>query len=259
MVAVDRAQMHGLPRSRDRRHGVHRHASVDPGRRVAREQVVGQRRDRELVGGRDRVDERAGLERQLLVRDAAHEHRRQVTRRQLVQPPGHALTHPAAEACRSDRGRDDLLARRVDGQRLGQQSRKLQHLDSPLRQRVGEGIVLLPGPLDPEHVVEEQLVLVPRGEPLERGARAAQDDPAKAAHLGVDSEVGGRGSRRGAHRPVPMVTRVSTSIGGIGCGAAGASRCWRHLRNTYTGVPAIRSRKPLAMISSPAPHIIQKA
>ena len=47
-------------------------------------------------------------------------------------------------------------------QRLGQQVRQQEHLDAAGAHLGDELVVLLLGPLDPQHVVEEQLVVVRR-------------------------------------------------------------------------------------------------
>src|ERR1041384_8283202 len=113
--------------------------------------------------------------------------------------------------------------------------------------------MLLPGALDPQHVVKQKLILVGGRQPLERTARAAEDHPAKGAHLGADSEVGGlRKVER--HRAAPPGCSASGADSVTGAGVAGAGvrksvRLCRHFMNTYTGIPAISSRKPGAMYS----------
>ena len=49
-----------------------------------------------------------------------------------------------------------------------------------LAQRLGEAVVLLLGPLDPQHVVEEQVVLVGRRQPLQLQVRAGAGSPGAA-------------------------------------------------------------------------------
>ena len=71
------------------------------------------------------------------------------------------------------------------------------HLHAQVPQRLGEGVVLLLGPLHPQHVVEEVLVLVGRGQPLQLQVRAVQDRLSQAADLRVHVQ----GHRRPSRRP----------------------------------------------------------
>ncbi len=61
------------------------------------------------------------------------------------------------------------------------------HGDAAVAQHVGEAVVLLPRAAHPQHVVEEQRVLVAGGEPLQLQIRSVQDDPAQPPGLGVDA------------------------------------------------------------------------
>ena len=51
-------------------------------------------------------------------------------------------------------------------ERLGQQVLQQEDLDAALAHPGDELVVLVLRPLDPEHVVEQQLVVVRRGQPL---------------------------------------------------------------------------------------------
>jgi hypothetical protein len=71
--------------------------------------------------------------------------------------------------------------------------------DTAVAQDVGEPVVLGARPAHPEHVVEEQRVLVAGGEPFELEIRPVKDDAAQPPGLGVDMEshasiltIGGR-------------------------------------------------------------------
>ena len=55
--------------------------------------------------------------------------------------------------------------------------------------RRDELVVLVLGPLDPQHVVEQQLVVVRRREPLQAEVRTVDHHLAQLAHLGVHPEV----------------------------------------------------------------------
>jgi hypothetical protein len=93
---------------------------------------------------------------------------------------------------------DDVLRRHEIGQpltgvlacgdRLAQQVLDVENLDAPLARPRDELVVLSLGPLDPQDVVEEQLVVVARRQPLQAEVRAVDDDLAELADLGVDAE-----------------------------------------------------------------------
>src|SRR5262245_50586164 len=61
--------------------------------------------------------------------------------------------------------------------------------DPAISQRVRERVVLLPGALDPEHVIEQQLVHVGRGQPLQLEIGSMQDDLLELPDLGPDVEL----------------------------------------------------------------------
>ena len=86
-----------------------------------------------------------------------------------------------------------LLAR---GQRLREEVLEEVDLDPPLAHLLDEAIVLELRPLDPQHVVEQQLVVVRRGQPLETEIRAMDHHLAQLAHLGVGTELCHRSSVR---------------------------------------------------------------
>jgi hypothetical protein len=75
------------------------------------------------------------------------------------------------------------------------------HLNAPGAEHRGEGVVLLLGPAGPEHVVEEQLADVPRGQPGELEPRPVHDHLAERADLGLDAE---------AHRRPPLPRQASS-------------------------------------------------
>ena len=74
------------------------------------------------------------------------------------------------------------------GQRLGEQIVDVQHLDAPLAHPRDELVVLPLGPLDPQDVVEQELVVVVRGQPLEAEVRPMDDDLTELADLRVHTE-----------------------------------------------------------------------
>ena len=61
-------------------------------------------------------------------------------------------------------------------------------LDAPLAHPGDELVVLPLRALDPQDVVEQQLVVVAGGEALQAEVGTMDDDPPQLAHLGVDAE-----------------------------------------------------------------------
>ena len=80
------------------------------------------------------------------------------------------------------------LARDLVGQRLREQVLEVQHLDAAITQHVGKGVVLLPGALHPQHVVEQQVGAVRRRQPLELEIGTVQHHLPQPPHLGIDTE-----------------------------------------------------------------------
>ena len=72
---------------------------------------------------------------------------------------------------------------------LRQQVLHVVDLDAALPHPGDELVVLPLGPLDPEHVVEQQLVVIAGREALQAELRSMDDDLAQLPDLGVDSEV----------------------------------------------------------------------
>ena len=98
----------------------------------------------------------------------------------------------------------------LDG--LREEVADVEHLDTAVGQRVGERVVLLAGALDPQHVVEEQLAAVGRGEAAELEVRTVQQHPSQDPDLGVHVESG-HGPivhRRSGRHVGPMVLAVVT-------------------------------------------------
>ena len=88
----------------------------------------------------------------------------------VADPTVSALTH--ARRRQLDQPATALVA---GGQRLGQQAPELEHLHPALAHPGDELVVLVLCPLHPQHVVEEQLVVVGRSQPLEAELRPVDD------------------------------------------------------------------------------------
>ena len=224
VVAVDRVEVDRLAAARRLRHLVDGHAAVHPRRRVAREEVIRKRREHEAVERGGLRGKRAARERQLVVGDAADQPLGELSARQRAEP----LARPRGRGVGpSDRlvGRalEDQVAGRRDVERLAEQLVQVEHLDAALDKCVRERVVLLPGAPHPEHVVEQQLVLVPRRKPLQLQVRPVENHPAQAADLRADVQPrgGGRRRRERAHRALP----ASSSSGALETGAGGVGLC----------------------------------
>ena len=214
VAAVDRAEVQGLASPRRVGHVVDAHAAVDPARRVAGEEVVGQRRDHESEPV-DRGGQAAGREGKLVEGDAADEDLRQTRGCQLAEPAAQAAAQSRAQIDLAQRLVDEPGGHAVDRERLGQQLLEIEDLDATPAQSVGEGVVLLTGPADPGNVVEQQLVLVGRGEAAQLEVGAMEDDAPQRADLRAHVQAsGGRGGRERGHanassRPCAAFTRAA--------------------------------------------------
>ena len=80
---------------------------------------------------------------------------------------------------------DRLAAGGLVVQRLVEQFAEVEDLDAAATERIGEAVVLLLGPVDPGQTVEEQGVVVARGEPPQLVAGAVQHHGAQSADLGT--------------------------------------------------------------------------
>ena len=189
MEAVDGLDVERLLLARRPEHRRDRHAAVQPEARVAREQLVRQRREDEI--GR----------------------RKDATRPPTRCPPGSSrtVTPPVSRVAsssagisvihavssseniavtssgRSRRDSSHSLRRRVL-ERLPQQIVEEQDLDAATAHQIDERVVLLPRPADPDHVVEQQLVTVRRRQALMGEIRAVDDHRPKRSDLGVGTE-----------------------------------------------------------------------
>ena len=116
---------------------------------------------------------------------------REFLRQSQTQPPG------------VDRGGDTLHSRRAAVQCLDEQIREQQHLDTAGAKQVRKRVMLLLCPGQPRQSVEEQGVVVSRGESSQFGTGPVQDHRTQCPDLGVDPE-----SCHAQHRIAPRT--VST-------------------------------------------------
>jgi hypothetical protein len=215
--------------------------------------VVGQRRQHE-TGAADHGGPQSppGPGRELVDRDAADQMGGDGRGVGLVEEGAHRAGQVSTEVGLGDHAVEQPAPGVVVLDRLGQQLAHIQHLDAPLPQRVGERIVLLAGPLDPEHVVEQQAGAVGRRQPPELEVGPVQQHPPQDPDLGIDMEgvggwhrwsfhcrrrgpargEGGRGPRLGCH----AVRRIGSSPSDGGATTSlvvvSAARVPRHFMNT---------------------------
>ena len=195
---VDRAAVQGLPLAGRHGHRVDRDTAVHPGRVVALEQRVRQRGQDEVVQRQRLPPQAAGPQGgQVGAGDPADE--------QLRQRPGVGVLAVAAQRpgqCRSDELRRAQAVEHegpgfLGPEDLGQQLVEVVHRDALLAQDPRERVVLLAGPLGPQHVVEEQVPAVPGSEPAQLEPGPVHDHLPEPADLRVNAE-------RVCHR-VPLV------------------------------------------------------
>ena len=94
-----------------------------------------------------------------------------------------------ADGVRRDAPVEDEGARLLVLQRFGQQVVEIEHLDAALLHLQHEVVMVLLRLMDPDHVVEEQVVAVARRQPLMREARAADHDGPQLADFRMDAET----------------------------------------------------------------------
>ena len=102
-----------------------------------------------------------------------------------MQLGAHRLAELASQRPLVDGVGDPGLARGRVRERLDEHVAEQEDPHAVGAQQVGEGVVLDLGALHPGDAVEEQAIGVARGQALELGAGAVQDDRAQRADLGV--------------------------------------------------------------------------
>ena len=138
----------------------------------------------------------------------------QLGRRAVVQQPEQVAAHRLADVEVGQRLGDRVVAGLGQLQGLGEQVGQVEHLDVAGPQRGGELVVLVLRLRHPGDGVEEELVVVARGEPLQLGPGAVQHDRAQPTDLAVGVVLGGAvlmpGTlpRRQARLPDPRSART---------------------------------------------------
>ena len=192
--AVDRFDVERLELASGPEHRVERDAAVEPGGRVAREELVRQRRQDEVRRMQRVADRRAHLRRKLEQRDPARQMRGQVLGGHLCQPLPQRLGEHDGDVLGPDAASKQPFATVGVLHRLCQQLVEEQNLDVPFAHEVDEGVVLLPRAADPDHVVEKELVAVRRRQPLVGEVWTMHHHHPELSDLGVGAQHGLGGS-----------------------------------------------------------------
>ena len=190
MVGVDQVRQRRLPDARGQRQRRDRHPRPDPERGVPREEEVRKRIDDEVGVVVHPLHERrlTAEERQLAERHASHQDPRQVLDAERSQIGRKLLRQRKSQPAVVDGRRDAVHPRRSARERLGQQIGEQEHLDATRAQQRGERVVLLLSTRHPRHPVEQQSVVVARGQPLKLGPRAVQDDDPQRSDLRIGTK-----------------------------------------------------------------------
>ena len=114
---------------------------------------------------------------------------REVVGREGAQPLAHRLDEGRADGVRRAHDVDEPEASGVvRGEGLGEQLLEIEHLHAARAHRGHELVVLPLGALDPEDIVEEELVVVGRGQPAKAEVGSMDDDPPQLPDFRVDAE-----------------------------------------------------------------------
>ncbi len=186
VLGVDQVGQLGLALARRHRQRGDRDPVADPDAGVAGEQQVGERVDEEVVAG-EQAGDQAVAAAHLVVADAGGEERRQLVGRLVVERLVEVTAQRVAEVQARHRTGDRAVAGVGALQGLGEQVHEVEHLDVAGAQRLGERVVLVLRAADPGDAVEEELVVVARGEPLQLRPGPVQHDRAQPADLAVRS------------------------------------------------------------------------
>ena len=190
MKLVDRPLQQGLQPPRRPVHRIAGHAPIDPAGRVALEEGVGDRRNekRRLARGVGQHLRPLGLG-NIQHRDAPDEQPRQVgaagSRRARAASRGRC----PADGVGRHAPVEDEGARLLVVQRFAEELREIEHLDAPFLHLRHEVVMVLARLVNPDDVVEQQIVAVAGGEPLMGAARRADHHRLQLSDLGVDAET----------------------------------------------------------------------
>ncbi len=210
VVPVDGAHVERLRIARRCRQHVVRHAMTDPRGVVPHEQQVRKRPQHIVETVADEVGEQVVDPplHQLLLEQSPEQHADQHADRPVPKLGPQRPGDPDPAGGRRDHPVDEVVPHPFVGQHVPEQVGEVEHLDPPLAHQGHEAVVLLLGPLDPQQVVEQQPVLVLRGQARHLDAGPVDDHLPQRADLGVDAVSGhGREATRAASAAGAVPTR----------------------------------------------------
>ena len=215
VVAVDRGDVVGLQPPGRPEHRVDGHAAVDPARGVTREQRVRQRRQHEDAGvvnggtGQGRGPQSPEVESGLGHGQPADEVPGELFGLEAPQRRPDVVDERQTDGVLRHGHLDQPAATLVAGrQRLAEQVLQQVDLDPSLPHLRDELVVLVLRALDPQHVVEQQVVVIGGCQPLQAQLGPVDHHLAQPPDLRVDPQRGHEllPSRR-ASSPPPLVFR----------------------------------------------------
>ena len=154
--------------------------------------MVGQRRQEQVVvvhGGQHQGIRARGALQQLGLGNAGDEELGQVGSGQPLSQGPHRLSGNGAVGVLVDDPVQDVVPGLGHLKSLGQEVAEVEHLDVAIGQHARKLIVLLLGPLEPQDVVEQEVVLVLWSEPEHLTARPVQDDLPKPPDFGTHGKI----------------------------------------------------------------------
>ena len=147
----------------------------------------------------------------ILIGDAADQEVRQLIRREFGQPRPDLVAQARADEVIGDLAVQHPVTALGYGDHLGEQVLQLEDLDVVVLDLRHEIEVVASRLLQPDHVVEQQLVAVLRGQSLVGEPWCAHQDPPQLSGLGPDSQSGfGRHST--ARFPVTSIATATTDV-----------------------------------------------
>jgi hypothetical protein len=186
---VYRASVQRFALAGGHRHGVDGHAAVDPTRVVALEQMVGQRRQNEVVGLEHVPLQAVGAGRvQITFQDASDQELGQRLAVLVLEEAPYWIDERRAEQRRRTQSIENEGATGRKVERFGEQLAVVVDEDALVAQRLGERVVLLFGFRGPHHVVEQQRLDVVWGQPRQLKTGSVHDRLAELTDLGSDGE-----------------------------------------------------------------------
>jgi hypothetical protein len=184
VVAVDGPHVHRFAQAGGLGHGADRDASVHPAGVVAREQVIGQRGEQEVVGLQHLPSQALGLQRPHVgLQHPADQVAGQGGGVGVVGQPSERVHQFRAEQLGGAHPVQHVRSALGDLKRLGEQLPEVVHPHPPAPERLGEHVVFFLGLGRPHHVVEQQVADVLRGQPGQFQSGPVHDHLPELAYL----------------------------------------------------------------------------